>query len=125
MLRLLCICYVAFMAYISAISTIEDLHTNRYPFWMVLLEIIIPALGMIAMIFYVFSYKPKFISWIWKIVPWALLAYFLVGWYFDFVIFNIDPTFTHQEIAAITIIGSLIFLPLLYTNFKFGYSEDL
>lgn len=119
----LSICYLVFFVIITAISTLDDLQTNGYPLWMTISGVVVPVAGAVSMLFYTFSYKPELCSWLWKIVPFTLVAYYLVEWYFDFVLYP-EPYDSPQLIVAATFAGSLVLLPLLYSSFKFGYSKD-
>jgi hypothetical protein len=90
---------------------------------MTALGAIIPAAGLIGMVFSVFCFRPRKLSFVWKILPFALVGYYAAEWYFDFVVYR-DSDLTPQLTAIITVIGILILLPLLLATFRFGYSKE-
>lgn len=90
---------------------------------MIISGVVFPGLAAISMLFYVFSYKPNFCAWFWKIVPITLVAYYALSWYFDFILYR-EPDYTPVIIVMATILGSLMLLPAVYLTFKFGYTED-
>jgi len=123
--QVLAICYLVFFGVVTAISTLNDFEIleNGYPLWMIIAGVAIPALGAVSMTFYTFSYKPDFCAWVWKIVPFMLVVYYMVEWYFDFVVYK-EPYDSPQLIGGATFLGSLLLLPLLYSSFKLGYSKN-
>ena len=123
MKKVLSICYLIFFVVISVVSVRNDFQAVGYPIWMIISEVVIVPLGFASMLLYTFSYKPEFCTWAWKIIPFMLVVYYLSEWYFDFVVYK-KPDYSPEAIGMVTFVGSLLLLPLLYSSFKFGYSED-
>ena len=120
MKMILTICYLVFLGFITVTGASGDLQYG-YPLWMTVSGLAIPAVGAVSMILYMVSYKPKYCSWIWKITPFVLLGFYAVSWYFDFVLYR-APDDSPELIGVATFLGILLFFPLLYSSFKFGYS---
>lgn len=123
MKRVLSIFYLIFFVVITVQSTLDHLQIKGYPFWMTVSELTLPALGAVSMLLHTFSYKPKPYAWAWKIVPFMLVSYYMLDWYFDLVVFK-QPDDTPRFFWMATVLGFLLLVPLLYSSFKFGYSKD-
>ena len=122
MKRLIPLSYLIFILIITIYSILDDLKITGYPSWMLISGIVIPLMGIVSVLLYVLSYKPKLFSWIWKVVPFALVCYYLAEWYFDFVVFKKSDD-TPQLLVTATLLGSLVLFPLLFCSFKLGYHE--
>lgn len=123
MIKVLGVCYLIFLVVITVFSIYAHPNSRDFPVWMMVSEAVVVPLGFVSMLLFTFSYKPKFYTWIWKIVPILLVGHYLIEWYFDFIIFK-EPNDTPQFVAGVTVIGLFLLLPLFYSSFKFGYSED-
>lgn len=123
MKKVLSICYIIFFVVISVVSVRNDFQIDGYPVWMIISEVVIVPLGLVSMLLYTFSCKPRFCTWAWNIVPFMLVVYYLAEWYFDFIIFK-KPGDTPQFVGAVTVLGLFLLFPLFYSSFKFGYSKD-
>ena len=123
MRQLLSVCYIAFMAFINGVSLWKDLTMRGYPLWIIIFGLITNITGFIAMLLWAFDYESNG-RLFWKIVPFGLVAFYATAWYFDFVLYR-KPyfNFTNQIISAATVLGLLIFFPLFYSTFKFGFGD--
>ncbi len=119
MKQLLSICYIVFMAAISVSSFKNDLKIAGYPLWMLIFSIITIVPGLISMFLWAFEFEPKK-KWLWKMVPFALVVYYVADWYFDFVVYR-KSDMTNQVIVGITLLGLLVLYPLLYSTFELGF----
>jgi len=124
MIKALSICYLIFFVVITVFSVQNDFEIQGYPKWMITSEVVIIPLGLISMLLYTFSYKSKFCMWLWKIVPFLLVSYYASEWYYDFIVYRNRVSPSGELIGVATVFGILLLLPLLYSSFKFGYSED-
>ncbi len=118
MKQFLSVCYIIFMAAISVASFRSDLKIQSYPLWMLIFSIVAIVPGLISMLLWTFEFKPKG-KWFWKMVPFALVVYYVADWYFDFVVYR-KPDETNQVVVGITLLGLLLLYPLLSSTFKFG-----
>jgi hypothetical protein len=109
------------MAALSVASFRDDLKIQGYPLWMLMFSIAVIVPGLISMFLWAFKFKPKK-RWLWKIVPIALVVYYVADWYFDLVVYR-TPDLTNQVRVGITFLGLLVLYPLLYSTFKFGFGD--
>jgi hypothetical protein len=119
MKQFLSICYVVLIVAINVTGFRGDLKIQGYPLWMLIFGIVATVPGLIAVLLWAFEFEPKR-KWFWRIVFFALAIYLAVDWYFTFVIFR-KPDETNQLIAVVTFLGLLMFYPLLYSTFEFGF----
>jgi len=121
--RVFIICYLVFFAgFVIPLGTSSDLEEG-YPPWMTISGVIIPSLGAISILLYALSYQRKRCAWLWKIVPFMLVAYYAFSWYFDFALYS-KPDDHPLLVTITTVICLLLLYPAFYFSFKFGYSED-
>lgn len=123
MRQVLCICYVIFIVVVTTGSAMNDFRGTDYPMWMSISGIAAPGLGIVAMLLYAFSFRPRIVGWIWKIVPVLIVLYYAVEWYFDFVVYR-KPDMSPPLLGIVTIVGLLMLFPLFYSTFMLGYSSE-
>jgi hypothetical protein len=76
----------------------------------------------ISILFHGLSYKPKSCAWLWKIVPFLLIAFLVLSWYWELILYP-EQESPLPEIVLVTLFGLLILFPAFYLSFKFGYSN--
>jgi hypothetical protein len=121
MKQFLSICYVVLIVAINVTGFRGDLKIQGYPLWMLIFGIVATVPGLIGVLLWAFEFEPKK-RWFWKIIPFALALYLATDWYFEFVIYRpLKPDLTNQFLVLVTLLGLLVFYPLLYSTFKFGF----
>jgi len=95
--------------------------SDECPLWLRIFEITACLPACISMILYIIERKPNFLTWIWKIIPFVLVAYIMIDWYYTFLIKGDDSL---QFISVVTVLGLLFLYPLVYCTFRYGYSFD-
>jgi hypothetical protein len=124
MKQFLSVCYVVLIVAINVTGFRGDLKIQGYPLWMLIFSIVATVPGLIAVLLWAFEFGPKR-KWFWRIVLFALVFYFAADWYFEFVIYRpLKPDLTNQLLVVVTLIGLLLFYPLIYSTFKFGFGDQ-
>jgi hypothetical protein len=93
-----------------------------FSLWLTILLTVPLFLAAIAIFLYGISYRPNLFSWLWKFVPFSLIAFFTISWYLEFILYP-EPDFPKWEIVMATLWGLLTLTPAFYISFKFGYSN--
>ena len=106
---------------ISFSIVIKDISPHEYPRMLEISELFIGLLSCIAMFLYIIERKPNFLTWIWKIVPIALVADFVTEIIYSCIIRGNDSP---QFIVFLIVLDLLILYPLFYCTFRYGYSFD-
>lgn len=91
------------------------------PLWLVTLGIFSFGLAAISIFLHGLSYRPKSFTWLWKIIPFLLIAFFVLSWYWGFILYP-EPEYPLSETVLATLLGLVALFPAFYLSFKFGYS---
>lgn len=122
MKRTLTFCYLAFFIVVLIPLGYTSYPEPDSPLWLVTLGIFSFGLAALSILFHGLSYKPKSCAQIWKIIPFLLITYLILSWYWEFILYP-EPESPLSETILATFFGLLILFPSLYLSFKLGYSN--
>lgn len=122
MKRTLIFCYFVFIATVLVPCVPADNPDPDTPLWLVTLGIFAFTLVAASVLLYGLSYRPKAFVWVWKIVPFVLIAYLAASWYLEFILYPKPDDSLLQTVFA-TASGLLLLSPAFWLTFKFGYAH--
>jgi hypothetical protein len=122
MKRTLTFCYLVFLITVLIPIVSSSRSEPDSPFWLVTLGIFSFGLVAISIVLHGLSYKPKSFTWLWKIIPFLLIAFAVLSWYWEFILYP-KPESQLSKTVLLTLFGVVVLLPAFYLSFKFGYSN--
>lgn len=122
MKRILTFCYLIFFVAVLFPFVPSSYPEPDSPLWLVTLGIFSFGLAAISIFLHGLSYRPKSFTWLWKIIPFLLIAFFVLSWYWGFILYP-KPEHPLSETVLATLLGVVVLFPAFYLSFKFGYSN--
>jgi len=120
MKHLLVFIYLGFFITIAVVSTHSDA-AREYPLWFVISGVVFPALGSISILLYGLNYHPKRFVAVWKVIPFALLGYYVLSFYLGIFVFGELDDVSSMSAVGIVSVAVILLLPAFYLSFRFGY----
>lgn len=122
MKRTLTFCYLVFFVAVLFPFVPSSYSEPDSPLWLVTLGIFSFGLAAISIFLHGLSYRPKSFTWLWKIIPFLLISFFVLSWYWGFILYP-KPEYPLSETVLATLFGLVALFPAFYLSFKFGYSD--
>jgi hypothetical protein len=124
MKRILTFCYLVFFTIVLIPFVPSSYSEPVSPLWLVTLGTFSFSLVAISIFLYGLSYRPKSCAWLWKIIPFMLIAFVALSWYWEFILYP-EPEYPLSETILATLLGLVVLSPAFYLSFKFGYSNTI
>ncbi len=121
MKQTLIFCYLVFFVIVLAPLAPSGYPVPDSPLWLVIFEIFSFGFVAISIFLYGASYRPKPFAWFWKVVPFTLIIYLAISWYWEFILYH-EPDDSASKTAMATLFGLAVLFPAFYLSFKLGYS---
>jgi hypothetical protein len=122
MKRILTFCYLVFFIAVLIPLGYTSGPEPDYPLWLIALVTFSFSLVAISIFLYGLSYRPKSFAWVWKIIPFMLIVFVVLSWYWEFILYP-EPEYPLSETVLATLFGLVALSPAFYLSFKFGYSN--